>query len=181
EVTAPGLVSRRCELRAVRFEECRVTPPHLSPPHPMHAQEDRPGNEGVRDDRLVECRGLSKQRAGDNDPLARIAVSEVRIRVICEEGVEALRGIADVETRLATVAVDNLWPYRGRAKGLERPIVLRTPLQVHGVVGSDREALELQSREPLVQAVEVPRDLRQELLAERKIIAGERAGVSALR
>src|SRR5207244_8827734 len=103
---------------------------------------NRPGNKRVRDDRLVECRGLGKQRAGDNDPLARIAVLEVRIRVICEEGVEALRGIADVETRLATVAVDDLWPYHGRAGRLERSIVLRTPLQVLGVVGSDRADLD---------------------------------------
>src|SRR5213076_353897 len=137
EVTAPRLVARSRELRAVRFEECLVTPPVPRPPHALLAQEDRPGNEGVRDDRLVECRGLGKQRAGDNDPLARIAVLEVRIRVICEEGVEALRGIADVETRLATVAVDNLIPCDRRAQGFEGAVVLSPALQMFGVVWSN--------------------------------------------
>ena len=119
EVTAPRLVSGSGELRTVRLQIRLVAAPILRPPHALLAQEDRPGNKGIRDHWLVECRGLGKQRTGDNDPLARIAVLEIRIRVICEERVEALRGIADVETRLATVAVDNLWPYRGRASRLE--------------------------------------------------------------
>src|SRR5439155_7957140 len=124
EVTAERLRTRGGELRAVSFQIRLVAAPILRPPYAQLAYEDRAGNNWICNDRFVECRGLSKQRAGDNDPLARIAILEIRIRVICEEGVEALRGVADVETRLATVAVNDLIPDGRQAVGFKGAVVL---------------------------------------------------------
>src|SRR5262249_11381139 len=146
KVTAGRIVTRSRKLRAIRLKKRLVAAPILRPPYALLAHEDRTGNNRVRDDRFVECRGFSKQRSGNNDPLARVAVLEVRIRVICEERVEALRGVADVETRLASIAVDNLIPRDGRAVGFERAVVLIPALQMCGVVWSNRNTLELNGR-----------------------------------
>src|SRR5262249_9081961 len=128
----------------------------------------------ICDDRLVECRGLGEQWTGDHDPLARIAILEVRIRVICEEGVEALGGVANVKTRLAPIAIENLTPDHRDAVGFECAVVLISALQMSGIAWINRDTLELDGRKPIIHAVEVLRHPRQKLLAKQKIISAER-------
>ena len=63
-------------------------------------------------------------------------------------------GVANIKARLTAVAVDYLRPHDGGAGRLERSVILRAALQMLGVVGSNRKALELDSRKSLVQIVE---------------------------
>ncbi len=67
-----------------------------------------------------------------------------------------MRRIAYVETRLATVAVDDLRPSE-RAVCFESAVVLIAALHVLGVVRSNRKTLELDSRKSLVQIEELCR------------------------
>src|SRR4029453_2602805 len=162
------------------LEKRLIAAPILRPPHTLLADKDRPGNKRIRDHRLIECRGLGKQRSGDNDPFARITILEIRIGVLREEIVEARRGIADVETRLAAVAINLLNP-RAQVAGFKCAIVLIPALQMREVVWSNRKTLELDGRKSLVHAMEVARHLRQKLLTERQIISAKPALGCALR
>ena len=87
------------------------------------------------------------------------------------ERIEPERGVAHVKARLTTIAVDYLRPVTAN-RGLECAVILRATLQMLGVVGSNRQALELQSRESLVEIVEERRNGGQQLLAGRKARTG---------
>ena len=144
------LVCGSRKLRTVRFKECLVTSPIFCPPHALLAHKDRPGNNRICDGRLVECRSLGSERTGNNDPLRRIAVLEVCIRGRSGECIETQCRVAGVETGLATIAINLLRPYQGRTGPIECAIILCAALHVLSIIGSKREALELQSREPRV-------------------------------
>ena len=76
---------------------------------------------------------------------------------LASERVEARRRVGHTETGLTAVTIDNLWPGCGPARGLPRPVILRSALNMLRVIRRHRKALELQSREAVVEAVEMRR------------------------
>src|SRR5437762_1462728 len=80
---------------------------------------------------------------------------------------------------LAAVAVDDLRPLVAASAVLERPVVLRASLEaVRRMLRIDREALELEGRETLVQNRRLLRDTRQQRLTERRAACVEPAAVA---
>src|SRR5439155_13239675 len=155
----------------------------LSAPYGALADKDRPGvgRVGVGDDRLVKQRRVLEERPRYDHPLRGIAVLEVGIGVPIEECIKPYGAIADVEARLATVAVYDLWPHHCRAVGFKRAVVLCAALKMLGIISCHRQALELQSGKSLVEVIEERRNCGEQLLAERQIRAAEPAVRGALR
>ena len=97
------------------------------------------------------------------------------------ERVKAERGVARVKARLTAIAVNDLWPHHSRASGLQCAVVLRAALKMLGIISSNRQALELQRRKSFVKIVEERRNRGQQLLARRKVRAGQAATVTLRR
>ena len=81
---------------------------------------------------------------------------EVHIMGLARESVDAQRVIRGTEAGLAAIAVHLLIGDHGGAAELPSPIVLSSGLKiVLGALGADREALELERGEALVQTIEL--------------------------
>ena len=133
EVTASRIRPRGCKLRAIGFKECLVASPILGPPDTQRSLEYRSCADRIRNDGSVKLRTLATghDRTTRDDPLHWIAIPEVHIVEVRSERVKPKRGVAHVEARLTTVAVDYLRPVSRRiARFFKCTVILRATHQV---------------------------------------------------
>src|SRR5919201_1444143 len=142
------------------------------------AGEHRLADNGVADHRRVErtprVRWAAERIAGP-DPLADVALIEVDVHLGAGERVEAEVRNRDVEARLTSVADHLVLPLDRVPVGLPGAVVLRAALEDVHVARADREALELERREAVIEAFELGRDPRQHLPAACERVSAQPA------
>src|SRR5262249_4665967 len=122
----------------------------------------------ISNDRRVEVRSF---RAGNdwrrNDhPLCGVPFAKVPIVPLASEGVKAQAIVCDLESRLATIAVDFLRPYSGCRIVLERTIILGAALnKAQRILSAYGKALELQRRQTVIQVDQLVRHSVEQTLA----------------
>src|SRR5438874_9437040 len=122
--------------------------------------QTRAGEHRLTDNRIADHRRIelarrvrgTEERIARPDPLADVALVEVHVHRWTGEGVEAEVGDRDVEARLAAIADHLVLPLDRTAVGFPGAVVLRAPLEAVHVLRTDGEALELERREPGVEA-----------------------------
>ncbi len=124
------------------------------------AGEQRLADNRIADHGRVELAAGVAKRVTRPDPLRDIAIVEVNVGRVPGEVVETELGYGNVEAGLAAVADHRILPLVGVPASLPGAVILRPALQHVDVMRAHGQALELQCREALVEALELRRDAR---------------------
>ena len=125
----------------------RFRPPDMRP-----ASKQRLANRWVGNPRNVELRRFNLHRVTNPDPVRQRPIREIDVAPSTSKGVGPEVPIANVEARLAAVANHRVVPGHRVAVVLPGAVVLRPALQLAAVEWADREALELQAGDALVDS-----------------------------